>query len=427
LLRGRHAQYNAGKAKFSGEGFAMNVSTDGDLRRRLDADIRGLCQFERGSASEGERQGAEWMASRFREMGLRPEMEEFRFYPDYWTAWGAHAALAALAGAAALTSPRAARGSALVSGLAAASFWGDLTTGYHWIRSLFPARDSYNVLARLPNPQARRVLIISAHLDAAHAGTVFHPAIARWVVQRFGPSRRQGPIMQLPFAAMLTVAGGSLARALGLPRWMWRTPLRVGVVLNMITAAFLADIGRNPVVPGANDDATGIATVLALAHELSRKPPANLEVWFLGVGCEEAIMGGMVAFGRQHFPELASRNPFVLNFEVLGSGKLSVMEGEGFLKFFPYHAEAVGLAAEVAREAAFTDVGSHIIRFGTDALVPTRHGIPAVTIASVNEDGYVSPYHWPTDEPDTIDLGSVERAVAFSSRMIELLDQRAVD
>jgi hypothetical protein len=43
----------------------------------------------------------------------------------------------------------------------------------------------------------------------------------------------------------------------------------------------------------------------------------------------------------------------------------------------------------------------------------------------VNEDGYVSPYHWPTDDPDSIDLGSVERGVAFSSRMIELLDQRA--
>ena len=403
----------------------MYVSPDSDLRRRLDADIRGLCQFERGSASEGERQAAQWMASRFREMGLEPELEEFRFYPDYWTAWGAHAALAALAGVAALTSKRTARVSAVVSGLAAASFWGDLTTSYHWLRGLFPARESYNVVARLPNPRARRVLIISAHLDAAHAGAVFHPAIARWVVQRFGPLKRQGPIMQLPFAAMLAVAGGSLARALGLPRWLWRNPLRLGVALSAVTAAFLADIGRNAVVPGANDDASGIAAVLALAHKLKRNPPANLEVWFLGVGCEEAIMGGMVAFGRQHFPELASRQPFVLNFEVLGSGKLSVMEGEGFLKFFPYHPEAVGLAAEVAREPAFSDVGSHIIRFGTDALVPTRHGIPAVTIASVNNDGYVSPYHWPTDAPDAIDLGSVERGVAFSSRMIELLDQRA--
>jgi len=403
----------------------MNLSRDGDLRQRLDADIRGLCQFERASASEGERQAAQWMASRFREIGLEPELEEFRFYPDYWTAWGAHAALAALAGAAALTSKRTARVSAVVSGLAAASFWGDLTTSYHWLRGLFPARESYNVLACLPNPRARRVLIVSAHLDAAHSGAVFHPAIASWVVQRFGPSKRQGPIMQLPFAAMLAVAGGSLARAVGLPRWLWRSPLRLGVALNAVTAALLADIGRSPVVPGANDDATGIAAVLALAHELKRSPPANLEVWFLGVGCEEAIMGGMVAFGRRHFPELSSRQPFVLNFEVLGSGKLSVMEGEGFLKFFPYHPEAVGLAADVAREPAFSDVGSHIIRFGTDALVPTRHGIPAVTIASVNEDGYVSPYHWPTDAPDTIDLGSVERGVAFSSRMIELLDQRA--
>ena len=403
----------------------MYRSPNSDVRQRLEADIRGLCQFERGSASEGERQAAQWMASRFREIGLEPELEEFRFYPDYWTAWGAHAALAALAGAAALTSKRAARGSALVGGLVAASFWGDLTTGYHWLRGLFPARESYNVLARLPNPRARRVLIISAHLDAAHSGAVFHPTIASWLVQRLGPTNRQGPIMQLPFAAMLAVAGGSLARALGLPRWLWRNPLRLGVALNALTAALLADIGRSPVVPGANDDATGIAAVLALAHELRRKPPINLEVWFLGLGCEEGIMGGMVAFGRRHFPELSSRQPFVVNFEVLGSGKVSVMVGEGFLKFFPYHPEAVDLAAEVAREPAFSDVGSHSMRFGTDALVPTRHGIPAVTIASLNEDGYVSPYHWPTDAPDTIDLRSVERGVAFSARMIELLDQRA--
>src|SRR3972149_11253805 len=106
----------------------MYVSPDGDLRQRLDADVRGLCQFHRPSASEGERQGAEWMASRFREIGLEPEMEEFRFYPDYWTAWGAHAALAALAGAAALASPRAARGAALAGRPAAAPFWGGLST-----------------------------------------------------------------------------------------------------------------------------------------------------------------------------------------------------------------------------------------------------------------------------------------------------------
>jgi hypothetical protein len=403
----------------------MYVSPDSDRRQRLDADIRGLCQFERGSASEGERQAAEWMASRFREMGLEPEMEEFRFYPDYWTDWGAHAALAALAGVAALASPRAARASALAGALLAASFWGDLHAGYRWFRSIFPARLSYNVLARLPNPRARRVLIVSAHLDAAHSGAVFHPAIASWLVQRFGPFKGQGPILQLPFAAMLAVAGGSLARALGLPRWLWRSPLRLGVALNAITAALLADIGRSPVVPGANDDATGIAAVLALAQELRRSPPANLEAWFLGVGCEEGGMGGMVAFGRQHFPELSSRQPFILNFEVLGSGKLDVMEGEGFLKVYPYHPDAVGLAAEVAREPAFSDVGSRVIRFETDALVPTRYGIPAITIASVNEDGYVSPYHWPTDNPDNIDLGSVERGVAFASRMIELLDQRA--
>ena len=174
---------------------------------------------------------------------------------------------------------------------------------------------------------------------------------------------------------MLTVAGGSLARSLGLPRWLWRNPLRLGVALNAVTAAFLADIGRSPVVPGANDDATGIAAVLALAHELRRKPPANLEVWFLGLGCEEGIMGGMVAFGRQHFPELSSRQPFVLNFEVLGSGKLSVMEGEGFLKFLPLSPGGRGPGGGGGARARLQRRGEprHPLRHRRPYADPSRH------------------------------------------------------
>ncbi|MGB6838255.1 MAG: hypothetical protein WBF66_11210, partial [Dehalococcoidia bacterium] len=79
----------------------MHSSTDTELQERLGADIAGLCRFHRPSASEGERQAAEWVASRLGEMGLEPELEEFRFYPDYWNVWGAHAALSAAVGLAA--------------------------------------------------------------------------------------------------------------------------------------------------------------------------------------------------------------------------------------------------------------------------------------------------------------------------------------
>jgi hypothetical protein len=400
----------------------MNVSPNGD---QLLADIRSLSSIHRPSASPGEREAAEWVVSRLRGIGLEATVEEFRFYPAYWNAWGIHVGLAALAGIASLMSRRLARPSAVLSSLLAMSFWGDLTTGFHWLRGLLPAQPGYNALARLPNPGAKRVLVISAHHDAAHSGAVFHPGIANWLRPRSGPVKKQPPILQIPFAAITTVAAASLLRAGGLPRFLWRKPLQLAVLLNGITAALLADIGRNPVSPGANDNASGVAAVLALADQFKRKPPSNLEVWFLSCGCEEAIMGGMLAFGQRHFPELADRRPFFLNFEVLGSGQVSYMDGEGFLKLYHYHPEATDLAAEVARESGFEGVNSHTIRFGTDALVPTRHGFPAITVDSTDESGFISDYHWPTDTPENIDVASVERAVAFAGRLVERLDERA--
>jgi hypothetical protein len=403
----------------------MKRSSDAKQGERLLADIGALSAIHRPSASPGEEEAAEWVASRLREAGLEAAVEEFQFYPAYWNAWGIHVSLAALAGVASLFSRRLARPSAVMSSLLAASFWGDLTTGFHWLRGLLPAQPGYNVLARLPNSQAKRVLVISAHHDAPHSGAIFHPAIARWLRPRSGQARKQQPILQLPFAAILTVAGASLLRAAGLPRFFWRAPLRLAVLINGLTAAILADIGRSPVSPGANDNASGVAAVLAMAEDLKRKPPSNLELWFVSAGCEEAIMGGMLAFVRRHLPELAARRPFFLNFEVLGSGRVSYMEGEGFLKLYPYDPEAVGLAAEVAGESGFDEVTSHTIRFGTDALVPTRHGFPAITVDSTNESGWISNYHWPTDTPENIDVSSVQRCVAFAERMVELLDERA--
>jgi hypothetical protein len=403
----------------------MQSSPDTELQARLGADIAGLCRFERPSASEGERQAAEWVASRFHEMDLEPELEGFDFYPDYWNVWGSHAGLAAAAGVAALLSRRLALPAAAVNTFLTTSFWGDLTCGFHWLRSRFPARRSFNVLARLPNPSAERVLIISAHHDAAHSGLVFHPAIPRLMARTSGGGGQTPAILKLPFGAMLLVTAGTWLRSLGLADFVARPALRLGVVLNGVMAALMADIGRSPVSPGANDDASGVAAVLELARDISQEKSENLEVWFLSIGCEEGIMGGMIAFLDRHQEELAGRQPFFLNFEMLGFGDPEYRTGEGFVKFYPYSPEAIGLAARVAREPGFEDVRSGMSRLGTDALIPIRRDLTAITIACGSDTERPPAYHWPTDTPENVDLRSVERACRFSRRMVRLLDEEA--
>ena len=232
-------------------------------------------------------------------------------------------------------------------------------------------------------------------------------------------------ILKLPFGAVLLVTAGAWLRSTGVADSLARPALRLGVVLNGLMAALMADIGRSPVVPGANDNASGVAAVLGLAHDLFRERPANLEVWFLSNGCEEGIMGGMLSFLDRHHEELAGRQPFFLNFEELGFGEPEYRTGEGFVKFYPYHPEAVGLAARVAREPEFQDVRSGLSRLGTDALIPTRRGLSAITIACASEVSRLPVYHWPTDTPENVDLRSVERAWLFSRRMVQLLDEEA--
>jgi len=392
---------------------------------RIQSDIEALCRFPRGSASEGEREASRWVASRFQEIGLEPELETFHFYPEYWNVWGAHM-LGAL-GAWLLLGRGGRRrrllGAATTSFLAA-SFWGDAAARFHWLRRLFPARPSINVLARLHNPKAQRLLIVSAHVDAAHSGFVFHPAVQIWGRRR-NTGGEMPPTLILSFWALLSLAGASALRAIGLPRGLARTVAMPGTVVSTITAGFLADIRRNPVAPGANDDASAVGTVLALAQELTASPPRNLEVWFLVTGCEEGILGGMYAFLERHHAELEGRRPFLLNLEMLGSGKPSYLEAEGLVTRFRFDPEAVSLAAEVGREPEFEGVEGATAPVTTDALVAHHHGFPAITVMSLAADGRSPHYHWPSDTPENIDGASLERCYRYLRRIIQRLDEKA--
>jgi len=392
---------------------------------RIQSDIEALCRFPRGSASEGEREASQWVASRFQEIGLEPELETFHFYPEYWNVWGAHM-LGALG--AWLILGRGGRRRRLLGAAAtsflAASFWGDAAGRFHWLRGLFPSRPSTNVLARLPNPRAQRLLVVSAHVDAAHSGFIFHPAVLDWSRRRF-TGGEMPPTLALPMWGLLSLAGASTLRAIGLPRALAKMVALPGKAFCAITTAFLADIRRNPVVPGANDDASAVGTVLALAQELTASPPKNLEVWFLVTGCEEGILGGMYAFMERHHAEMEGRRPFVLNLEMLGSGGPVYTEAEGLVTRFPFDPEAVSLAAEVGGEPEFEGVESSTNPVTTDALVAHHHGFPAITIMSLAADGRSPNYHSPSDTPENVDGASLERCYRYVRRMIQRLDEKS--
>ena len=389
-----------------------------EMAAHLAADIRALTKIERPSASPGEETAAKWVASRFQEEGLNAEIETFRYNPDYWSVWGAHSLLSATAAWTALMSRRWALAAAATAALATASLFGEFTGNFHLLRRALPTRRSYNVLARLPNPSASRVLLVSAHHDAPRSGLMFHPIFTSSMARLLGPSRDQALPLGAIIASILAVSTGALGVSGGKDRLLARRLLRSGGIYGLAFTALMWDVARRPLSPGANDDASGVAVMIALASKLRREPVPDAEVWFLSTGSEEGMLGGMRAFLASHRAEISKRETMMLNLEMLGSGRLAYLTGDGFLQHKEYLSPAVELARQASADSPHLAVRElEKAPFYTDALAATQVGMPAVTLTSINENGYVPHYHWPTDTVDNLDMRSVQNAFLFTHQV----------
>ncbi len=269
------------------------------LTQELETVVGELARFERPSASEGERRAAEWIAARMRQHGHASEVEVERAHGGYWWPLGLLNGGAALAGLAAART-RSRRGRVLAStigAIAAAAIWDDVGGGQLWFRrALLPHRDTFNVLGEAGDPDGAETVVVVAHHDAAHSGLVFHPALPRLFAERFPEqherSEQSAPIMYGTWLGPVLVALGALLGRRGL--------LRAGAVIGTGAAAAMADIGRSRVVPGANDNLSAVAVLIALARSLAEQPPAGVRVLLLSTGSEESFMEGMQGFMRRH-------------------------------------------------------------------------------------------------------------------------------
>lgn len=387
------------------------------LARELHTVIEELAGFERPSASAGERRAAEWIAARMREHGHSATIEVERAHGGYWWPLGLLNGGVALAGLAARrTRSRRARLLAGALGVVgAAAIWDDVSGARLWLRrALLPHRDTFNVVGEVGEPNAQETIVIGAHHDAAHSGLVFHPAFPRLFAERF-PQLHERSIQTVPFmyatwlGPVLVAAGAILGRS-GL--------LRAGSLLAGATAGAMADIARSEVVPGANDNLSAVAVLLALSRSLSEHPQAGVRVVLLSTGSEESFMEGMQGFMRRHRATLDAANTTFLCLECVGSPTLVLVEAEGMLRMRPY--------SDTARErlaAAATAAGVELVRglrtvAATDALVALRRGYDVVTLASVDATKFPANYHWPSDTPENLDWGTLERAFAVAEQFV---------
>ena len=387
-------------------------------------EIEALVACEgRWAGSEGERRAGEHLVGRLRSLGREVELEPAVVHPDYPLTYVLHILLALVGGAVSMRRPKLGAAALLA---AIASALGDSSGRFHLLRRLTARAVTHNVLSRERSGKAG-TLVLLAHYDAAKTGWLFDPKALQWRVRL---SRRIGIDVGLfePFVWSLEgLLGIALLRAVDVKNRV----LSAARVPPMLTLAahvpVLLEIRASEAVPGAADNASGVATVLRLAE---RHGPRlrHFDLWVLFTGAEEGLMLGMREWMRSHQPELDPQRTIFLNIDEAGYGTLRYATGEGRGSTHPNAPALSDLCNEIREEGRADGLDAQPMpELGlADAALAARHGYKAIRIACLPEPTFAPEYHRPTDTPDRLEPAALERAFEFCSQLIERIDERLV-
>lgn len=388
--------------------------------------IRELCSFEgRLAGTDAERRAANRLAGRLRENGRRAEVEPTYIHPQYALVHAVHCLLGFAGSLAAIEVPALGFGLVLA---AATSMYLDLNYRLYVVRSLFFRRASQNVVSAGRNPRAPATLVVCAHLDAGRGGAVFAPSRAKRYAQLSKRYPWLGPLRVLfwSLAALLPLLG---ARMAGVESGALSVLQLFPTLVLLIGIFALTEIHLSDVIPGANDNASGVATAISLTGELDAEPPDNLDVWIVLDGGDETLQEGMRAFVRSRRKQLDRSLTFFLAIDSVGRGDVRYETAAGWVVSYAMDRRLTELAAAIAESDAGAGADKRFraepLRRGTagESMPPRIAGYRAIGITCRDRNGYTPDSHLPTDRPEAIDTNSLDRAHEFALELVRRLDR----
>ncbi|MFN8473069.1 MAG: M20/M25/M40 family metallo-hydrolase [Anaerolineae bacterium] len=373
----------------------------------------------RPSAGEGEWRAAQYAERVMRDAGLdTPHIQDFpascSSYRPY--AWAVAAGLLA-----AIVGWRGGRMrslfAAVLSLLGASAFYREATLRDNWARRLSPHGASQNVVAvSQPTAEVRHHVVLVGHLDT-HRTPIFYSS-ARWL-----------RVLSLSLVGALASLVGGAALYGHFARTGCRRPGWLAIPAALFQAwalGMLLYADRTPHSPGANDNASGAATVLALGERLAREPLRHTQVWVLNTGCEEVGAQGMAAFLDRYGREMWDAD--YIDFDMVGVGEPTLNLTEGLLRRVRY---TPGLlrAARLADEGllgpdhtggAYTDMWPVITRGYRGIVLDAR---PADSAADLAANVH---WHQLSDTFDKLDCETLARTHEWAWRLLQRLDAETV-
>ena len=178
-----------------------------------------------------------------------------------------------------------------------------------------------------------------------------------------------------------------------------------------------APVNGDSIYNGADDDASGVTTVLEIARSLAKGPPPKRTILFMTTtGEEQGVLGTTWYVAHPTFP--LSRMVAEMEVEMAGRPD-SIAGGRGKLWMTGYERSTMG---NMLKEAGLPIVPDPYPQYRfferSDNIVFAKRGIPAHTLSSYNLH---TDYHQPSDEVSRIDfphLTMIARAAASAARLL---------
>ncbi len=178
------------------------------------------------------------------------------------------------------------------------------------------------------------------------------------------------------------------------------------------------------VYPGADDDASGIAALLAMARAHAAAGPAARTILFVAFGAEEEGLVGSAQYVAEPAWPL-DRTVAVINFDMVGRRFFELGANR------PAAVGVVGLEADPAAAAALEKVARRVgltlvpaparllevfgYAYRTDDWWFRRRGIPAFHFST----GFHADYHQPSDTPDKIVPAQLSRIAQAADGLLD--------
>ncbi len=398
-------------------------------------EIEGLTAFEgRGPGSDAERRAAGHLSDRLEEMGREVEVESIQVWPRWPLTYAIHVALAIAGSVISVTVPVV---GALLVLIAVILTFLDAIGMAITTRRLLGRRSSQNVISREDGDKPGDLYLV-AHYDTGRSGLVFNAKLQeRRAALSARLKRNIGPLQPV-FLSMVVVLICALIRLPGIDNKILTIIQFVFTVVLIVALPMLLDTMLAKPVPGANDNASGVATALALVERFGGRLE-YFDVHLLFTGSQEALSLGMRSFLKKRKGDIDVARSVFLNLDEVGRGTVRFTLKEGLLLPIESHEQLVTLCEELVEDQEPDDdddddsdgdddddrpvIRGMVARTTSDGYAARSAGFPAITITCKGRLDYTPGHHQRSDQPDRIDDEALQRAYEFTSELIERLDQ----